>query len=154
METTPLFEKQYKLFFKEFGIAKKMVLSTSLACHVTSRTMSIIQIDDFFYFQTDRTFRKYAQLLENPNVSLCIDNIQIEGRCKEMGHPKEHPRFLSIYEKAFPHSFKLYSSLQNERLFQIEPTFIERWIYQNDIPFIETFDLKTKRYCIEKYTGV
>lgn len=154
MEITPLFSKQCTSFFNEFGTAKHMVLSTSLHDHVTSRMMSIIQLNGSFYFQTDQTFRKYGQLLKNRNVSLCTDNIQIEGISQELGRPMDFPHFITAYQKAFLHSFQLYSSLQNERLFQITPTFIERWIYKDGVPFIETFDFKTSQYKIQQYLSI
>ena len=78
------FTKAYENFYKELGESKKMVLSTSLNDVVTSRMMSVVVIDKKIYFQTDKTFRKYNQLKENPRVSLCIDNIQIEGYCKQV----------------------------------------------------------------------
>ena len=79
------FEAHMQNFFQEFGSGRHMVLSTSLHDHVTSRMMSVIQMDGLFWFQTDRHFRKYRQLAENPRVALCADNIQIEGLCREAG---------------------------------------------------------------------
>lgn len=88
----------YENFYKELGESKKMVLSTSLNDVVTSRMMSIVILNKKIYFQTDRTFRKYNQLLENPKVSLCIDNIQIEGYCKEVGIPSNNVEFVDAYK--------------------------------------------------------
>lgn len=65
-----VFQEEYVKFYKEFGESKKMVLSTSLNDIVTSRTMSIIVLDEKLYFQTDKTLRKYRQLKDNSNVSL------------------------------------------------------------------------------------
>ncbi len=64
-------------FFDDFGTHRNMVLSTSYQDKVSSRMMIIARIADEFYFQTDRNFRKYKVIKESPNVSLCIDNIQI-----------------------------------------------------------------------------
>ncbi len=72
------FNCKVKEFFDGFGTGKKMVLSTSHNDIVTSRMMSIVLIEGVFYFQTDITFRKYEQIKNNPKVSLCIDNMQIE----------------------------------------------------------------------------
>lgn len=47
-------------------------------------------IEEKLYFQTDNTFKKYNQLKGNNKVALCIDNIQIEGECTELGHPLEN----------------------------------------------------------------
>ena len=82
-----VYQEKFAEFLREVGSGKKMALSTSCQDVVTSRMMSVIQINGFFYFQTDRTSRKYAQLLETPRAALCMDNIQMEGLCRETGHP-------------------------------------------------------------------
>ena len=145
------FGNQYSAFLNEFGKGKTMVLSTSLNDKVTSRMMSVIQQTGVFYFQTDRQFRKYDQLINNENVALCTDNIQIEGIAKELGHPLENAVFCSLYKECFAGSFEKYSSLSNEVLFSVTPLRVERWIYKEGVPFIETFDIVNKEYCICEY---
>ena len=126
------FQEAYKNFYQDFGKSKKMVLSTSLNDLVTSRMMSIVVIHKKMYFQTDKTFRKYSQLKGNPNVSLCIDNIQIEGHCEEIGRPLENTDFTDAYQKCFPGSYMRYTSLDSERLFEVTPTFIKTcWTVQS-----------------------
>lgn len=148
------FEEQYLKFWQELGIGKKMVLSTSLNNIVTSRTMSIIILNEKLYFQTDRLFRKYDQLKGNPHVALCIDNIQIEGHCNEIGLPVDHKDFCMAYKEYFANSFNRYSLLKNERLFAVAPTFIERWLYIDGVPYLQTFDIRDKKYTLEQYSGV
>lgn len=140
-------------FLSDFGKGRKMVLSTSENDKVSSRMMSVVQINGFFYFQTDINLRKYHQLMANNNVALCIDNIQIEGVCKEVGHPLEAPDFSSLFRECFKGSFDAYTSLKNERLFEVRPLYIERWVYKNGIPYIETFDFAARQYSLEKYMG-
>ena len=142
------FSEKYKAFLSDFGKARKMVLSTSENDIVSSRMMSVIQMNGTFYFQTDCTFRKYRQLSGNRNVALCIDNIQIEGISEELGHPLDNADFCRQFEECFKGSFDAYTSLKNERLFAVKPVFIERWIYENGIPFIETFDVLKQDYSI------
>ena len=148
------FEEKYKKFWDEFGGARKMVLSTSLKDHVTSRMMSIVAMDEKLYFQTDCTFRKYNQLKGNCNVALCADNIQMEGIAAEIGHPMEHVVFCNAYKNSFSSSFARYSALENERLFVVELTFIEKWLYIDGVPYMETFDIKNKKYLLQQYKGV
>lgn len=148
------FNENYKMFLSAFGSGRKMVLSTAENNIVSSRMMSVVQIDGTFYFQTDINFRKYRQLTKNPNVALCIDNIQIEGEAAELGRPLENAPFCETFEKSFKGSYDAYTSLNNERLFAVKPLFIERWIYQNGIPFIEQFEFKTSTYQIKEYIGV
>ena len=148
------FDDKYSAFLSDFGNGKTMVLSTAENDIVSSRMMSVIQINGIFYFQTDITFRKYHQLLTNSNVALCIDNIQIEGVCEELGHPFENSSFCECFKKCFKGSYDAYTSLKNERLFAIKPTFIERWLYDKGVPYIETFDMKTHVYTIKQYIGL
>lgn len=147
------FEKQINLFFEELGKNKAMVLSTSLNDKVTSRMMSFVIIDNCFYFQTDRSFRKYGQIKNNPNVSLCIDNIQIEGVCSQLGHPSDNSQFCAIYEKCYKWSYEHYSGLKDERLFMIKPNYIQKWIYEDSQPFVERFYIEEKMYEKIKYTA-
>lgn len=146
-----IFQTNYDVFLKEFGKGKKMVLSTSENDRVTSRMMSIVRLDDLFYFQTDRSFRKYSQLLQNPRAALCIENIQIEGICKEIGHPMENAEFCRLYQECYRSSYQMYTALEEERLFVLTPTYLERWIYKEGVPFLETFDIEKKTYELKKY---
>ena len=147
------FNDQYNAFLNEFGKGRKMVLSTSLNDKVTSRMMSVIQQSGIFFFQTDKHFRKYDQLIKNKNVALCIDNIQIEGICKELGHPLENPDFCSLYKECFASSFERYSSLSSEVLFAVTPLHMERWLYKDGTPFVESFDIAKQAYNICEYNG-
>lgn len=149
-----MFEEEYIKFWQEFGKSKKMVLSTSLNDIVTSRTMSIINLNNKLYFQTDNTFRKYNQLKRNPHVALCIDNIQIEGLCNEVGIPIENEDFCNAYRDCFTNSFNRYTLLKNERLFAVTPTFIERWVYINGTPYVQIFDIGNREYISKQYFGV
>ena len=148
------FSDKYKSFFSDFGKGRKMVLSTSESNRVSSRMMSVVQINGIFYFQTDMTFNKYRQIVSNPNVALCIDNIQIEGICEEIGHPLQCTPFCDIFQECFKGSYDAYTSLKNERLFTVTPIYIERWIYEDGIPYIETFDIKAQEHRVIKYVGV
>ncbi len=145
------FTTAYRSFLSDFGKGRTMVLSTAENNVVSSRMMSIVLIDGRFYFQTDRRFRKYHQLSQNPNAALCIDNIQMEGLCEEIGHPLKHRAFCQHFMECFKGSYDAYSALQEERLFVFRPTFIERWVYQKGSPYIETFDVQAEQYAILPY---
>lgn len=140
------FELKKDEIFSNFGYSKNMVLSTSYRDKVTSRMMSVIIFDGEFYFQTDKNFRKYNQIKNNPIVSLCCDNISVEGICTELGKPLDNNRFIKLYEKYYNYSYQQYSSLQNERLFKVTPLYIQIWIYENAKPYIEILDFKSNEY--------
>ena len=148
------FSEKLRSFFADFGKARKMVLSTSAKDKVSSRMMSVVQIDGKFYFQTDKKLRKYRQISVNQNVALCIDNIQIEGVCKEIGSPLDNDVFCNAFRECYKGSYDAYTSLEDERLFAVEPVFIERWIYFDGVPYIETYDIEAEYYSCNEYSGV
>lgn len=145
------FEENYIKLFDEFGESKNMVLSTCADDAVSSRMMSVIVLDGCFYFQTDINFRKCSQILKNPNVALCADNISVEGKCFEEGTPFDNKDFIRLFEQHFNWSYNKYSFLSNERLFKVEPVYIQKWIYENSQPYIESLDLKNKIYTKKLY---
>lgn len=148
------FSEKLRSFFADFGKARKMVLSTSAKDKVSSRMMSVVQIDGKFYFQTDKKLRKYRQISVNKNIALCIDNIQIEGVCKEIGSPLDNDEFCNAFRVFYKGSYDAYTSLEDERLFVVEPVFIERWIYFDRVPYIETYDIEAEYYSCNEYSGV
>lgn len=147
------FTDRLKDFFMEFGQGRKMVLSTSEADQVSSRMMSIVLLDGSFYFQTDLRMKKYHQIKANHNVALCIDNIQIQGICEEIGKPLKHKEFCNAFREYFQHAYDTYTSLENERLFEVKPVYIERWVYIDGLPYMEIFDIEHQQYHLDPYTG-
>ena len=148
------FDVQCGTLFREIGECRKMVLSTSAEDCVTSRMMSIVVFDGKFYFQTDKTFRKFEQLKKNPRAALCFDNYQIEGGCAELGHPSKQLEFCCLYEKHFPGSFKRYTPLTNERVFVLDPACVKKWIYEDGEPYEEIYDFVHRTYEKRKYVGI
>ncbi len=146
-----VFDKKINEFYTEFGDSKIMVLSSSCNNKVSSRMMSIVFIDGKFYFQTDKKFRKYKQIADNPNIALCIDNIQIEGVCKECGRPSDNSKFLEIFKKNYNSSYEKYSNLKDEVLFEISPNYVQRWVYIDGKPYIQKFDFIKQEYNIFSY---
>ena len=144
META--FVQQENLFFQQLGEHGCMVLSTSLHDEVTSRMMSFIIYDGKFYFQTDKRFRKYAQLKGNSRVSLCRDNMAVEGICSEMGKPCDFPAFCELYQKYFSASYRRYTGMEEERLFVVTPARLEQWIYEGNQPYMEILDFQSQTY--------
>ena len=110
-DNKPVASPKIQEFFDNFGTHKNMVMSNVSSNRVHSRMMSIICIDKKFYFQTDKRFSKCEELKFNPNASLCIDNISIEGTCKIIGKPSDKRGFLELYKINFPKAYELYSNL-------------------------------------------
>ena len=144
------YHTKHEEIYKQIGSHAKIVLATSYQNKVSARKMSFIIQNNRFYFQTDKNMRKYYDIQHNPQVALCIDNIQIEGICHELGHPLDNPQFCQLFQQYFPSSFEAYTSLESECLFMITPTHIQRWNYIDHCPVIEQLIVDKKDY-IETY---
>lgn len=96
-------------FFSDVGNYKNMVLSTIDRNKVHSRMMSVVLIDNKFYFQTDKNFLKCRDIDSNNYVSLCADNYSVEGLCTCIGKPTDNKMFCESFKKAFSKSFELYT---------------------------------------------
>lgn len=138
--------------FMQLGNSKVMVLATSCEDKVTARNMSCIMLNHKIYFQTDYLFLKTQQIYKNPNVALCVDNIQIEGTAKVKGHPDEDPEFSEGYKKYYRNSYDTYSHLKNQIVIEVEPTLITLWKYSdNRKPYREFLNLKLQNASREIY---
>lgn len=145
------FIKKYHTVIEQIGDHASMVLATSNHDIVSARTMSVVVMDQSFYFQTDCNFRKHQDLLSNPHAALCFDNIQIEGLCKDLGHPRRHNEFCSTFQTYFRLSYDAYTTLENKRLWRLDPTKLQRWLYINEVPWIEQFDITLQQYKLMEY---
>lgn len=148
-----MFHKKADELFNTLGPKQIMVLATSANNKVKARSMSFIILGQKLLFQTDKNFCKYEQITSNPNVAICFQNIQIEGTCKEIGHPlsEDNSQFASSYKDNFKGSYDNYSHLPNETVFEVTPHFITVWSYDNGLPYREFYDFLRERYWMEYY---
>ena len=134
------------------GDSNILVLATSFDNRVTARSVSCVIFNNKIYLQTDIDFLKYKQIIKNPNIAFCKDNIQIEGVAKPKGHPflNENIDFLNLYKKHHFSSFKNYSHLENEVVIEVEPTLITKWVYDDGRPLRISFNLRENK-CFQEY---
>jgi uncharacterized pyridoxamine 5'-phosphate oxidase family protein len=142
-------------FFSLLGGKRFMVLATSAEDRVTARSMSCVIFDDKILFQTDKAFVKYEQMIKNPSVALCVDNIQIEGIARMKGHPLDESNsdFAEAFKKVHTASFDNYSQMKNEVVVEIDPLLVTVWKYEDGRPLRDFLDLKNKKACREYYAA-
>ncbi len=136
--------------WNDIGENTVAVLSTCFGGRVTSRKMSMVIINGNFYCQTNKDYLKCRQISENPNVSLCFGTYTIEGVCTIKGKPFSDSTFIAAMEKAYPDAVKRWSYLPAERILEIRPALVRSWIYEDDIPYIETWNLENDTYGKER----
>jgi len=118
---------------------RNWVLSTSYMDQVTSRSMSIINKGLNIYFQTGNTYIKHTQMQQNKNVSLCLNNISIEGIAEEIGSWKDenNKELMELYKSVHPGSFESYGALEVQVVYKIKPEKVKLWKYEGGKPFRE-----------------
>ena len=124
-----------------------LVLSTSLNDYVTSRHMSIINVGLNIFFQTNKCYIKYEQMNANEKVSLCCQNISIEGIAEEIGDWKNecNMQLLELYKSKHLGSYERYGSLEGQVVYKITPIKIKLWKYVNGEPIREILYVDEQR---------
>ena len=135
-----------------------MELSTCAATdvdrQVTARSMSMIHHAGKLYFQTGLTTTKCHQLRQNPLVALCAGNVQVEGLACSLAHPlaPECRFFAEKYSQLHPGSFKTYSHLPSNVVFEVTPRRVIFWKYTEEgKPYREFVDFTARAACREMY---
>jgi len=73
------YKEKYKEVMEYLEKEKVMVLATSDGDKVAARAVWFVLYESSIYFFTLKSYSKYKQIIKNPNIALCINNIQIQG---------------------------------------------------------------------------
>lgn len=148
-------EIQYDVLQSEIanllGDHKIMVLATAVGDCVTARSMSCIICGLDVLFQTDVNYVKSGQIRANPNVALCWNNLQIEGRAEITGNMKEERNrdFIEKFKTHYEGSYRAYSHLPTEIVIRVRPTKMTLWKYDEGKPYRDFLLVSEDRACRE-----
>jgi len=124
---------------------KTMYLATCAGNRVTIRPMSHINDGLTVFFQTGRDSLKVQQIMDNPNVAICVGTYELEGVAYIMGHPfdNENSFFTQKYKEKHPKAFEKYSALDEEIVVKVLIRQARQWRYIDGKPFLaqQQFDL-------------
>lgn len=140
------FCEEYFRVWNSIKSESQMVLATTRHNYPSARTVNVVVYLDKIYFQTDLRMEKAKEIKENPHVALCIGKYQIQGNCREIGHPLEckNEWFASTYKSLFPQAYNKYSNLKNERVYEVSPTKIYVWKSNNSGQTIEIISIDNR----------
>ena len=107
---------------------KSIVLCTSNGDKVSARTVFFAFYKDCIYFVTSKAYSKCKQIEKNPNVALCLLNLQVEGIALFIGHPKSDEN-KEIYNKCLKNCPEMdhYCKYKNTVLIEININKIGMW---------------------------
>jgi len=147
------FEKETEKFIGFLNQHTIWVLATGYNNDISARSMSIINVSNKIYFQTDINFEKSKQLQKNPHVALCCGNYQVKGHAKILGSTTDEANMslMNHYQKIHPDSYRRYSKREGGCLIEVEPENVQIWDYINDEPYIISLNLVKQTVDIKKY---
>ncbi|MCB6611543.1 pyridoxamine 5'-phosphate oxidase family protein [[Clostridium] symbiosum] len=113
-------------------------LATSADDLVTVRQVSPLSIGLLLYVRTSLSSRKAIQMMENPNVAVCVENFYFTGRSELLGKVTlpENEEIKNAYRKRYPESFSEDDEFiqDDEVFFLIRIRKVSQWVYENNIP--------------------
>ncbi|MGD0806127.1 MAG: hypothetical protein ABSA10_01375 [Anaerolineales bacterium] len=145
------FEKEYSQLMGELSSKYVMVLATSLNDIVTARNVTTIIYNNRIYFQTDSIMEKVKQIEKNPNIALCTENYQIQGKARSIGFWNDNPNIEEAYRKIHESAYQKYSGIKTEVIIEIEISRIKKWEYIEGKPFILDINATRKEARREEY---
>ena len=142
------FEQMKNKIFEGIGSSFFGTLATHDEDSVSARTMSIIVVNDHFYFQTDKNSNKFRQININGMCAIAYEKYQIMGKCKILEHPflEKNKTIYEAFKNAFPSAAKKYSGLEQETLIEVTPMVIKIWEYDTEGAHIDEIDFACKSY--------
>lgn len=113
------------------GKNKYWVLATSADNRVTARSMSIVNDGLKIYFQTETLLDKYQQMVANPNIALCYNNVQIEGKAESKGQVARlaNQKIREMYCAHHKKSYERWQALEEQVFVEVQPVRITIWKY-------------------------
>jgi general stress protein 26 len=148
------FEEKKREFvrFLESNDNAVMVLATSCDDHVCARNVLIANDGIDLYFFTWRHSRKCAQILKNPRVALCKDDMKIEGVAEILGDliNEKTKKYADIMRDKFPDAIKQWEQRPGMIILRVRPTFAS-FGGSDDPPCLEFLDLINREAYSERW---
>ena len=124
------FKEKYNEVMERLDKENTIVLATSDKDIVSARSVWYVLYKSSIYFFTSPAWEKIKQIKKNPNVALCLDNIQLKGIAIIKGHPtlKENETIVDYCQKKHAGIGDYNMKRKNMVLIEVKINKIEMWI--------------------------
>jgi general stress protein 26 len=109
---------------------REIVLATSVNDRVTARVVSYANDGLVIYFLSWEHNKKIKQLTSNPNIALCLKNLEIEGTAELLGNAynEEYNEIGDLFRNKFsPRWFDTFALIKEMVLVKITPKKITKF---------------------------
>jgi general stress protein 26 len=93
IETELNYDELKQRMISELEKHRFVVLATTDGKNVTARSMILVSKGLRIFFMTNLNYRKYKQIMVNPNVAIVAGPLQIEGNASLKGHPLDEKNY-------------------------------------------------------------
>ena len=137
------FEKLKARCIKVLNKNKYISVATADTDDVRVRVVDFANLDLSIGFYTWRHTIKVKHLKKNPKISLCIDNLQIEGTAAFSGHPglAQNSAFGEIFKERNPNPYKNFLQTEDAELIMVAPDLMILMTYENRHLYSDYLDL-------------
>jgi hypothetical protein len=110
-----------------------MVFSTGSRYGVRSRTVDYINLDLTIGFYSWNHTRKIADIHDDARVSMCVQNIDIEGDADIYNQNEEViAKYIRRYSEKLPAIYNIFTKLDNTVFIVVKPLIIRKMILENN----------------------
>jgi general stress protein 26 len=131
-----------------------MTLATSCGDNVQARMILVASEGLDIYFFTWKHSRKFKQIEKNPQVALCKDIVQIEGRAEVVGSldDKKISRFVDVIGRKYPDAIERWKDRPGMVLLRIRPNLaVVGANSDGDATYYDYLDLANNKAYSEKW---
>lgn len=108
IETEINYDELKQRMITELEKHRFVVLATTDGKKVTARSMILVSKGLKIFFMTNQNYRKYKQIMVNPNVAIVAGPLQIEGNASLRSHPldDENSEYRETYHERNPEGYE------------------------------------------------
>lgn len=127
-----------KKYEETLRTAEVIYLSTSLHDVVSARPVSPMTIDEKLYIRTAASSRKAKEMLENPNIAVCVGPYYFSGKalCLGSAFAAENAAIKSAYVQRYPGAFAEEDAhtQSDDVFFVLDAQALSEWVYEGGVP--------------------
>jgi len=122
---------------------RAIALATSLETDVRVRTVSFASRDLEVFFLTFEHSLKCRHIEANPNVALCRDHVQIEGKAEVLGRADDPGNgvYADLLREKFPDSFDADAARPGMVIVRVKPTCVRVFRNSEGRYVVDSLDL-------------
>lgn len=147
----PTYEQRLAEVESFLAAKRAIVFATSEEDRVTARTVSFASSGIEVYFMSFAANLKCRQIRANPNVALCRDNVQIEGKAQILGPVlgRANAAYARLLREKYPEDHAANAAHPEMTLIRVVPSLIGVYRKEGDEHLVDRLDVRSMTLTVE-----